>query len=1126
MSREKRQKFIDLLYELFQLNQPELDFGLYRILHARSHQIKRFIDEELAGEIEKAFKGRDAKSSVQKLADARRQVEANVADDALDAAGELKPEHRNTKAGKAYLQALREAREGGGALSYEAQVYDHLIRFFSRYYDSGDFMSRRHFVAENDTRAAPYAVPYDGREVYLHWANKDQYYIKTTEYLADYQFNLAKALAKINSGRLQVGLELSADTALPVHFHLVDAAPDAHNNVREQDSRFFIIHAEEPVKLVSSPINKLPSSLAGQVRSKEAELLIQFEYRADPGKEGQEKAWRQKRLKEAENIIFKALEEMPEARAFLNGLRSLAPTEKEPHRTVLAKHLMQYTARHTMDYFIHKDLSGFLKRELDFYIKNEILRLDHVDSIEPVQLADQLEKIRCLRRIAHTIIAFLAQVENFQKKLWLKKKFVTETNYCITLDRVPESFYPEICANERQREEWVDLFSISNLDSYTQPLTADFLGTNPYLLLDTARFTEEFKFRLLAKLEGIDQASSGLLIHGDNFHALSLLRSMCEQSLTCAYIDPPYNTDAGPIDYKNGYKSSSWLAMMDSRVHQVPQLLRANGLLCSTIDDCQQKELHSLLEGAFPAGSIAGTVAIRANPSGRPTQTGFALAHEYAIFVRKAANSIVHRMARTEAQLRRFDNKDDLGLYELRNFRREGSNSARAKRKRLFYPIYVTDISMRVPTIQWDTVSEEWLTDEQPIVDETVLFPIDDAGTERTWRWSHVRVMVDRSQFVVKRAKGTRLGVYYKYRPNIDGAVASTIWADARYSATEYGTAVLKHLFGEPVFSYPKSVHAVNDCLELMGLRDESGSVLDYLAGSGTTAHAVINLNREDGGNRKYILVEMADYFDTVLMPRIKKVVYSNDWRNGKPISREGISHCFKYLRLESYEDALNNLELHEDAERDNALEQDRELRRDYVMRYLLDVETNGSASLLNVCKFSDPTSYALKLKKSNSDESVERPVDLIETFNWLIGLHVDLLDKPRTFTAEFQREHDPDLPQDQNTRLKVKGRLRESSDGTYWFRTVEGWVARTPGSETDRDNALVIWRKLSDDPDRDSAALEAFLAHKKINLADTEFDTVYINGPLGLPMRGDAKARIVSLEETFHARMWADNGA
>src|SRR5207302_1717290 len=150
-------------------------------------------------------------------------------------------------------------------------------------------------------------------------------------------------------------------------------------------------------------------------------------------------------------------------------------------RTVLEKHLLQYTARNTFDYFIHKDLGGFLRRELDFYIKNEVMHLDDIEHESAPKVEQYLSQIKVIRSIAHKIIQFLEQLENFQKQLWLKKKFVIETNYCFTLDRVPKEFYAEIAANDAQQEEWVKLFAINEIQGdlihapYLKPLTPGFL---------------------------------------------------------------------------------------------------------------------------------------------------------------------------------------------------------------------------------------------------------------------------------------------------------------------------------------------------------------------------------------------------------------------------------------------------------------------------------------------------------------------------------------------------------------------------------------------------------------------------------------------------------------------------
>jgi len=196
-------------------------------------------------------------------------------------------------------------------------------------------------------------------------------------------------------------------------------------------------------------------------------------------------------------------------------------------------------------------------------------------------------------------------------------------------------------------------------------------------------------------------------------------------------------------------------------------------------------------------------------------------------------------------------------------------------------------------------------------------------------------------------------------------------------------------------------------------------------------------------------------------------------------------------------------------------------------LSYLLEAETAESPSLLNLQQFNQPRNYKLLIKKPNSDQSAPQVIDLVETFNWLIGLNVEKLDKWRAYDCEFAREHDPELPQDQDTRLKVT-HIKQTDAYTdnapvYQIRLVEGWVRRIPGNDELRDKVLVIWRNLSDDPEKDSAVIETVLEKLKINQSDSQFDKIYINGPHGLQLSGSAKTRLISLEDTFMTKMWEE---
>ncbi|WP_211221683.1 site-specific DNA-methyltransferase [Spirosoma panaciterrae] len=563
------------------------------------------------------------------------------------------------------------------------------------------------------------------------------------------------------------------------------------------------------------------------------------------------------------------------------------------------------------------------------------------------------------------------------------------------------------------------------------------------------------------------------MVNSENFQALNMLQESYKEQVKCVYIDPPYNTDASAINYKNDYRSSSWISLIDSRIDLGKNLLMEDGILCATIDDFQQKELSALLESKFSEGGLAGTVVIRNNPSGRPTQTGFALAHEYGIFARKSEESTILRLGRSEEQLERFDEKDNEGVYEERNLRREGSDSERANRPKMYYPIYVAEKTVRVPEMSWNDQSNSWDILEESLSNETVVWPIDDSGIERRWRWGSDRVKEDYKQFIVKKARGQKLGVYYKYRPNMDGAVTPTVWADPKYSATEHGTALLKKIFGSSIFSYPKSIFAVEDSISIMGLKRGKGTVLDYFAGSGTTGHAVINLNREDEGKRKYILVEMGEYFDTVTKPRIQKVIYSKDWRDGNPIGRQGISHCFKYLRLESYEDTLNNLSLKRTAQQELALGGSATFREGYLLRYMLDVESR--ASLFDTERFRNP--FACYIDVTRQNERTPTRVDLVETFNYLIGLVVD----------------------------------GQYTSGPH-IRVVTGQTLK--GEKT-----LIIWRNQDQ---MNNSTLNEWLQKSSYNPRDSEFDRIYINGDNHLEnlRRDDETWKVTLIEEEFSKRM------
>jgi adenine-specific DNA-methyltransferase len=236
---QKYEKLKTLLKELFQLDQPDLDFGFYRVMHARSAEVTQFLDKDLLPQVKAAFaqyQPADKAAIERELAKALEQATA------LGADPETLPKVRELR--------TRLAEDAVDLDALEAEVYDRLYSFFRRYYSDGDFLSKRVY------KPGVYAIPYEGEEVKLHWANADQYYIKTSEYLRDYAFRLRPD---------------DDENPMRVHFRLVDAVEGEHGNVKEAAGK------ERRFKLATAPFAAV----------EDGELVIRFTYEPDPGKQRQ-----------------------------------------------------------------------------------------------------------------------------------------------------------------------------------------------------------------------------------------------------------------------------------------------------------------------------------------------------------------------------------------------------------------------------------------------------------------------------------------------------------------------------------------------------------------------------------------------------------------------------------------------------------------------------------------------------------------------------------------------------------------------------------------------------------------------------------------------------------------------
>lgn len=389
-SSAKFSELVKKLREIFQIDKPELDFGIYRILNARAGEINDYLQNRLYDKVQAALANGNSNTQEQTARELREKEEQYKADG-------INPDSVPR------VQELRQklVAYGNGTAEHQDAVFSHLLTFFSRYYDNGDFISQRRY--KGDT----YAIPYSGEEVMLHWANKDQYYTKSGENFSNYSFKLENAK---DSGNERV-----------VHFRLV-AADTAKDNRKDNDKerRFALIERKTVIRLDDEgdeieeelmPVESINQTIIenGKEIAHATELILRFEYKAMP------KGSKQDTLTE---LAVKTILADATVKSSWLDLAQRAPTEKNPQHTLLEKHLTDYTGKNSADYFIHKDLGGFLKRELDFYIKSEVMHLDDVQNAEKfADIEKSLRMIQCLRAIALEVIAFLAQIENFQKKL-------------------------------------------------------------------------------------------------------------------------------------------------------------------------------------------------------------------------------------------------------------------------------------------------------------------------------------------------------------------------------------------------------------------------------------------------------------------------------------------------------------------------------------------------------------------------------------------------------------------------------------------------------------------------------------------------------------------------------------
>lgn len=942
--------FVKTLREMFMIDDAaELDFGIYRIMAHKKAEIETFFglndeseENALCRKIE-ALLAEQQDASVN-VAEIRKQMQDRIRMYRED--GETMEEINKKPTIIKFRQQLEENVDTTVMLPH---ILTALNDFFSRYYDKGDFISQRRYMNGGD---ATYLVPYNGEEVKLHWANADQYYIKTSEAFKNYRF-------KLKNGK-------------EVEFTLKNAVQLKNNEKEQKDwARKFKLWdgvtepGEEPA----------PDFVPVQIEE-DGVLHIYFTYELMRKKGNEQKT--------LNNATYATLADIIQAKYkddYLDLLAIMEGNDKEE----LRRHINRYTTKNSSDYFIHKNLGDFLRRELDFYLKNEIM---HVSDLDYNNLRRTLAEAKTIKAVGEEIIQMLAGLEDFQKKLWLKKKFVVQSDYCITLDRVPESLYEEICANEEQHEEWKRLFDIESIKAtkgdmfssgkqgYTGELTVQFLKENPHLVLDTAFFSNDFKKRLLASMEDIDAQCDGLLVNSENFQALELLQEKYQEQVKCVYIDPPYNTGGDDFLYKDAYQESSWLSCINDRLDLSKRYFKEGGSIAVSIDIKELDKLIGLMDMQLGDENRKANITIR-----RASITGAKVINPGLVNI--SENVVMY--------------SNGQGKWQPQDAYREKGYDDRYNRM-------IPNINEDMSKWTFSTVLEEFAKSKGVVKsklkktlgdtyeDELLKFVINNAGAIFQSASLDLESIGNEAVELYKKSKkdpntiyhghregdlndyyliGGKLLLFYKDRLRRIGdkivpvEKVSDIWDDVLPNDI--------HNEGGVVLKKGKKPEKLIDRI-LDSTTKEGELVMDYFAGSATSGAVCLK------SHRKFINVEANEYFDSIPLRRIKNTLFGDKsgvtdthmWKGGGVV---------KYIRLEQYEDTLNNLYRTpmEGAWYEEKLGAD-------TIGYVMDMQSQQN--WMHTDWMANP--FGVKMQITHGNEKTEQTIDVVETFNYLLGLNVE----------------------------------------------------------------------------------------------------------------------------------------
>ena len=929
------------LREMFHFTHNDLDFGIFRILKIKRDEVNQFIDEKLTTIVDAALKevtNTLYESQLAKVKEfvaeegGRRQREwlENIAENSQQLIDFLQTEDKEE------LVAPLETDPDELKSKLAFRVYNHVHSFFEGYYRDGDF-------GYNNRSTALYKVDYpdeadyNGTDTLFHWKCRDNYYVKTAT-----GFN--SVVFEIEGKRIEYRLEGEASSKI------------AQNNNRDdfKHYRFGRIDPPKPddpdqtwkvilhLAETSTPKAEIYREMSTHIFNETDDVDI---YLHEPSKDGKEQG--KPIFKNLANTYDKVndgkLQGIKALRLnltdYANKLASHPDfTELEKNKALrqealqerpkvirfhtFDKNLNTFFVGMDSDYFIHKDLDRFLKTEQRRYIQNTILGdLDTLLNLSPENPAFAIAT--AFRSVTDEVIALLVAVETFQKQLFLMKKKVVSTDYLISVGKIleatkdhtieREAIISQILENKAQLADWRETFGIDFTEQL--PLIKEHYSTLP---LDTQYFDDVFVDNILASFPDLEDQINGVLLNSENFQALNLIQEKYRGKIKSIYIDPPYNTGSDEFVYKDSFQHSSWLSLIYDRLMLSKEMAQHNSAIGISINEEELFNLKLLLDLAMGSYNYLTTITVKVR-SGDRILTGDKDIQEVT------EQLLVYRNSHDFTPAKRIVDNTSNVEYRWRISETTKSNwtlNLGGKEVSVFKPdefsIEQTDpsaknlkrINIRGSIREGNSSGRFYTNYLEHMFDECRghLFKVPNMGRDE---------LGYRYFYIPASNENRRNGDYFQGVP-IDRSDIK------EYSYPNHWHAEEGYWDMEPTFNRvgyegavtfrkgKKPLDFVTKYLILAGVEDNTSSIcLDYFAGSGTTGHAVLKLNKVDKGNRKFILVEMGDYFESTLKERIRRAMFSENWKDGKPDPNkkiDGTVGIVKYQRLEQYEDVLNNL--------------------------------------------------------------------------------------------------------------------------------------------------------------------------------------------------------------------------